>query len=90
MRHISDRNFARQMYCHNQLLNHPLVSPVNAGSLGGLPPLYIVSAILSLCFMSTFLTVYQSSQCCGGSELLRDEIMVRLTFRRSSATITND
>ncbi|GAA5865741.1 hypothetical protein JCM3774_004986 [Rhodotorula dairenensis] len=43
-----------QMYCHNQLLNHPLVSPVNAGSLGGLPPLYI---------------------CCGGSELLRDEII---------------
>ncbi|GAA6018270.1 hypothetical protein JCM8202_001312 [Rhodotorula sphaerocarpa] len=43
-----------QMYCHNRLLNHPLVSPVNAGSLGGLPPLYI---------------------CCGGSELLRDEIM---------------
>ncbi|GAA5976699.1 hypothetical protein JCM10908_005600 [Rhodotorula pacifica] len=43
-----------QMYCHNQLLNHPLVSPVNAGSLGGLPPLYI---------------------CCGGSELLQDEII---------------
>lgn len=43
-----------QMYCHNQLLNHPLISPVNAGSLGGLPPLYI---------------------CCGGSELLRDEII---------------
>lgn len=37
-----------KMYCHNQLLNHPLVSPVNAGSLGGLPPLYIVSAFASL------------------------------------------
>ncbi|BGP38265.1 hypothetical protein JCM10450v2_002207 [Rhodotorula kratochvilovae] len=30
-----------QMYCHNLLLDHPLVSPVNQGSLGGLPPLYI-------------------------------------------------
>ncbi|BGP14241.1 hypothetical protein JCM10213v2_002184 [Rhodosporidiobolus nylandii] len=30
-----------QMYCPNTLLDHPLVSPVNQGSLGGLPPLYI-------------------------------------------------
>jgi len=30
------------MYCHNLLLDHPFVSPVNQGSLGGLPPLYIV------------------------------------------------
>ncbi|BGO98031.1 Alpha/Beta hydrolase fold [Rhodotorula toruloides] len=43
-----------QMYAHNRLLDHPLVSPVNQGSLGGLPPLYI---------------------CCGGSELLHDEII---------------
>ncbi|GAA5858312.1 hypothetical protein JCM1840_001143 [Sporobolomyces johnsonii] len=43
-----------QMYCPNNMLDHPLVSPVNQGSLGGLPPLYI---------------------CCGGAELLRDEIM---------------
>ncbi|BGO89928.1 hypothetical protein NBRC10512_006437 [Rhodotorula toruloides] len=43
-----------QMYAHNRLLDHPLVSPVNQGSLGGLPPLYV---------------------CCGGSELLHDEII---------------
>ncbi|GAA5952959.1 hypothetical protein JCM21900_001530 [Sporobolomyces salmonicolor] len=43
-----------QMYCPNNMLDHPLVSPVNQGSLGGLPPLYI---------------------CCGGAELLRDEII---------------
>ncbi|GAA5976479.1 hypothetical protein JCM11641_001316 [Rhodosporidiobolus odoratus] len=30
-----------QMYCPNNMLDHPLVSPVNQGSLGGLPPLYI-------------------------------------------------
>lgn len=32
-----------QMYCPNNLMDHPLVSPVNQGSLGGLCPLYIVS-----------------------------------------------
>lgn len=48
------------MYCHNQLLNHPLISPVNAGSLGGLPPLYIVSAISSLHCMKAFLTANSS------------------------------
>lgn len=32
-----------QMYTTNSLLNHPMVSPVNAGSLGGLCPLLIVS-----------------------------------------------
>ncbi|WRT69493.1 uncharacterized protein IL334_006479 [Kwoniella shivajii] len=31
-----------QMYCPNNLLTHPLVSPVNMGSLGGLCPLLIV------------------------------------------------
>ncbi|WVQ96171.1 hypothetical protein IAU59_003274 [Kwoniella sp. CBS 9459] len=31
-----------QMYCPNNLLTHPLVSPVNLGSLGGLCPLLIV------------------------------------------------
>ncbi|GAA5921242.1 hypothetical protein JCM3775_002955 [Rhodotorula graminis] len=30
-----------QLYTHNLLLDHPFVSPVNQGSLGGLPPLYI-------------------------------------------------
>ncbi|GJN87087.1 hypothetical protein Rhopal_000032-T1 [Rhodotorula paludigena] len=43
-----------QMYCPNNMLDHPLVSPVNQGSLGGLCPLYI---------------------CCGGAELLHDEII---------------
>lgn len=33
-----------QLYCPNVLLSHPLVSPVNQGSLGGLCPLLIVSA----------------------------------------------
>lgn len=31
-----------QMYTTNDLLNHPLVSPVMQGSLGGLPPMLIV------------------------------------------------
>ncbi|WWD20120.1 hypothetical protein CI109_104595 [Kwoniella shandongensis] len=31
-----------QMYCPNNLLTHPLVSPVNLGSLGGLCPLLIL------------------------------------------------
>ncbi|KIR34533.1 lipase/esterase [Cryptococcus deuterogattii MMRL2647] len=31
-----------QMYCPNNLLTHPLVSPVNQGSLGGLCPLLIL------------------------------------------------
>ncbi|GMK53465.1 hypothetical protein CspeluHIS016_0100510 [Cutaneotrichosporon spelunceum] len=30
-----------QLYCPNTLLTHPLVSPINNGSLGGLCPLYI-------------------------------------------------
>ncbi|GAA6058771.1 hypothetical protein JCM10212_001887 [Sporobolomyces blumeae] len=30
-----------QMYCPNNMLDHPLVSPVNQGNLGGLCPLYI-------------------------------------------------
>ena len=32
-----------QLYCPNNLLTHPLVSPVNQGSLGGLCPILIVS-----------------------------------------------
>jgi len=36
-----------QMYCPNNLMDHPLVSPVNQGSLGGLCPLYIVSSLSS-------------------------------------------
>jgi acetyl esterase/lipase len=32
-----------QMYTTNTLLNHPMVSPVNMGSLGGLCPLLVVS-----------------------------------------------
>ena len=31
-----------QMYTTNELLAHPLVSPINQGSLGGLPPLMIL------------------------------------------------
>ncbi|KAK4685991.1 hypothetical protein P7C73_g4145, partial [Tremellales sp. Uapishka_1] len=31
-----------QMYCPNTLLTHPLVSPINQGSLGGLCPLLIL------------------------------------------------
>lgn len=31
-----------QLYCSNQLIGHPLVSPINQGSLGGLPPMMIV------------------------------------------------
>lgn len=34
-----------QLYCPNLLLTHPLVSPVNQGSLGGLCPLLVVSAL---------------------------------------------
>ncbi|BEI91097.1 uncharacterized protein CcaverHIS019_0311670 [Cutaneotrichosporon cavernicola] len=30
-----------QLYCPNTLITHPLVSPINNGSLGGLCPLYI-------------------------------------------------
>lgn len=43
-----------QLYATNEQISHPLVSPVIAGSLGGLCPLFIM---------------------CGGSELLRDEII---------------
>jgi acetyl esterase/lipase len=32
-----------QLYCPNILLSHPLVSPVNQGSLGGLCPILVVS-----------------------------------------------
>jgi acetyl esterase/lipase len=32
-----------QMYCPNQLLSHPLVSPILQPSLGGLPPLLILT-----------------------------------------------
>ncbi|KAH8703090.1 hypothetical protein BGW36DRAFT_422664 [Talaromyces proteolyticus] len=32
-----------QMYCPNQMLSHPLVSPVLQPSLGGLPPLLILT-----------------------------------------------
>lgn len=31
-----------QMYASNQMLDHPLVSPINQGSLGGLCPLMVV------------------------------------------------
>ncbi|KAM0788087.1 hypothetical protein ACM66B_001256 [Microbotryomycetes sp. NB124-2] len=37
-----------QLYCSNDLLNHPLVSPVNQGSLGGLPPIYIAAGSAEL------------------------------------------
>ncbi|SCV71253.1 BQ2448_2841 [Microbotryum intermedium] len=37
-----------QMYCPNAMLRHPLVSPVNLGSLGGLPPLHIVAGSAEL------------------------------------------
>lgn len=36
-----------QLYCSNQLIGHPLVSLVNQGSLGGLPPMLIVSIDIS-------------------------------------------
>lgn len=32
-----------QLYCSNQVIGHPLVSLINQGSLGGLPPMLIVS-----------------------------------------------
>lgn len=32
-----------QLYCTNYLVGHPMVSPINQGSLGGLPPMLIVS-----------------------------------------------
>lgn len=32
-----------QLYCSNSMISHPMVSLVNQGSLGGLPPLCIVS-----------------------------------------------
>lgn len=69
-----------QMYAHNRLLDHPLVSPVNQGSLGGLPPLYVVSrAILSPSLAEgkgkADLRDLRRAQCCGGSELLHDEII---------------
>ncbi|WVQ79408.1 hypothetical protein IAT38_001505 [Cryptococcus sp. DSM 104549] len=38
-RHVDEQV---QMYCPNDLLTHPLVSPVNQGSLGGLCPLLII------------------------------------------------
>nr|XP_019009141.1 lipase/esterase [Kwoniella pini CBS 10737]OCF47922.1 lipase/esterase [Kwoniella pini CBS 10737] len=40
----SEKHFDEQiqMYCPNNLLTHPLVSPVNQGSLGGLCPLLIM------------------------------------------------
>ena len=34
-----------QLYCTNDLLTHPLVSPVNQGSLGGLCPLLVVGHV---------------------------------------------
>jgi len=65
-----------QMYCPNNLMDHPLVSPVNQGSLGGLCPLYIVSS-LSSAYLSRpkrSLCRSSSSQAAGSDELLRDEI----------------
>ncbi|SCZ98254.1 BZ3500_MvSof-1268-A1-R1_Chr3-2g06251 [Microbotryum saponariae] len=37
-----------QMYCPNAMLRHPMVSPVNQGSLGGLPPLHIIAGSAEL------------------------------------------
>ncbi|ORX37902.1 Alpha/Beta hydrolase protein [Kockovaella imperatae] len=58
-----------QMYCPNNLLTHPLVSPVNAGSLGGLCPLLIVGGggellrdeITYLAYKASAPTTYQPS-----------------------------
>jgi acetyl esterase/lipase len=58
-----------QQYVDNSLLDHPLVSPVNQGSLGGLPPLFIVR-LFEHC--GPTLIVQQAG---GSGELLCDEII---------------
>lgn len=73
-----------QLYCPNVLITHPLVSPVNQGSLGGLCPLLIVSSgclTVSFCKLysctcpdfAKLLRVPRLLQHSGGGELLRDE-----------------
>lgn len=61
-----------QMYASNALLSHPMVSPVNQGSLGGLPPLYIVRLQLLRLARSSLTSCLQ---CAGSAELLQDEII---------------
>jgi hypothetical protein len=58
----------------NNLLSHPLVSPVNLGSLGGLCPLLIVSFLV----LEPYETIEADFQTGGGGELLRDEVGCRI------------
>lgn len=53
------------MYCHNQLLHHPLVSPVNAATLAGLPPLYIVRfrALSTRPYCTSALVLIERAKC---------------------------
>lgn len=51
----------------NTLLTHPAVSPINSGSLGGLCPLYIVSANHQIPFLQ---------QNAGSAEVIRDEVFL--------------
>ena len=45
-----------QLYCSNSMISHPMVSLVNQGSLGGLPPLSIVSC--RPCYLSQNQEIY--------------------------------
>jgi hypothetical protein len=42
-----------QLYANNCLISHPLVSPINQGSLGGLCPLMIVRPNLPIAYLSS-------------------------------------
>lgn len=65
-----------QLYANNTLLDHPLVSPINQGSLGGLCPIMIVSPLPVFLFRDpSFLIAFLRSVQMGGSaELLRSEM----------------
>lgn len=65
-----------QMYTSNSLLTHPLISPVNHGSLGGLCPLLVVSPssqFINIPGNHSSFVICANQQHSGGGELLRDE-----------------
>lgn len=65
-----------QLYASNQLIGHPLVSLINQGSLGGLPPMMVVSVkIPPNCWRSRPADPQSLSQIAGAAELLCDEII---------------
>ena len=70
-----------QLYTTNELLKHPLVSPVLA-YLGGLPPLFVIASDREVLRDEIIYTlVYFSTSGLKGEHSLLNEFLVRIVLR---------